>query len=143
MRIIANHPESCNNAREYDAREREQREDNGIPEDERVVFLEIVVKDASDFSIDLDVHGVELENHRILRAESVAVPNAIAAFLLHVRDTTGKVPHAYFNWSEGNPILYLIRYLLSGQADAHRGMIVVLREAEPDHSRRPAIHAGV
>ena len=143
LRIIANHPENCRNAQEYSDRERDQREDNGIPGDERVVFLEIVVKDASDFSTDLDVRGLELEGHRILRAESVAVPNAIAAFLLHVRDTTGKVPHAYFNWSEGNPILYLIRYLLSGQGDVAPVTREVLREAEPDHSRRPAIHAGI
>ena len=143
LRIIANHPESCNNAQEYAARERDQREDNGIPEGERIVFLEIVIKDASDFSTDLDVRGMEFEGYRILRAESVAVPNAIAAFLLHVRDTTGKVPHAYFNWSEGNPILYLIRYLLSGQGDVAPVTREVLREAEPDHSKRPAIHAGV
>ncbi len=143
LRIIANHPENCHDAQEYSDREREQREDNGIPGDERVVFLEVVVKDASDFSTDLDVRGLELEGHRILRAESVAVPNAIAAFLLHVRDTTGKVPHAYFNWSEGNPILYLIRYLLSGQGDVAPVTREVLREAEPDHSRRLAVHAGI
>jgi len=35
--------------------------------------------------------------------ESSAVPNAIAAVLLHIRDLTGKRPHIYFDWTEGQP----------------------------------------
>ena len=79
----------------------------------------------------------------MLRAQSAAVPNAIAAFLLHLRDYTGKIPHAYFNWSEGNPVLYLIRYVLSGQGDVAPLTREILRQAGPNPQRRPAIHAGV
>jgi len=38
--------------------------------------------------------------------ESSAVPNAIAAVLLHIRDLTGKRPHIYFDWTEGNPVAH-------------------------------------
>ena len=79
----------------------------------------------------------------MLRASASTVPNAIAAFLLYVRDTTGVIPHAYFNWTEGNPLLYLIRYLLSGQGDVAPITREVLRKAERDPQRRPAIHAGI
>ena len=49
--------------------------------------------------------------HRVLRCVSPAIPNAIAALLLYIRDETGQIPHAYFGWTEGNPIAYLLKFL--------------------------------
>ncbi len=142
LHIFANDPGLCDEA-EYKAKDRELRDDNFIPADEPAVFLEVYVRDPSEFSTDLNVTGVTVGRYRILRAESAAVPNAIAAFLLYLRDETGKMPHAYFNWSTGNPLIYLIRYILSGRGDIAPVTRQVLREAEPDSDRRPAIHAGV
>ena len=142
VRIIANDPDAGDIA-EYGSKHRAACEDHLIPADASVIFLEIYILDASDFSADLIVRGVEVGPHRVLRAQSAAVPNAIAAFLLHLRDRTGKIPHAYFNWSEGNPVLYLIRYVLSGQGDVAPLTREILRQAEPNPERRPAIHAGV
>jgi hypothetical protein len=116
LRIIANQPRRCDDT-EYTHREQEQREDNNIPWDEPIIFLEIYVRDASEFSADLNIHGVRVGRHRVLRGESAAVANAIAAFLLYLREDKGKVPHAYFNWTEGNPLLYLLHYVLSGEGD--------------------------
>jgi hypothetical protein len=70
------------------------------------------------------------------------VPNAIAAFLLYVRDTTGKIPHAYFGWSEGNPVTYLLKYLIFGEGETAPVTREVLRQAEDDPERRPSIHVG-
>ena len=142
LRIIANQPRRCDDT-EYTHREQEQREDNNIPLDEPIIFLEIYVRDASEFSADLNIHGVSVGRHRVLRGESAAVANAIAAFLLYLREDKGKVPHAYFNWTEGNPLLYLLHYVLSGEGDVAPVTREVLRKAEPDSQRRPAIHAGV
>ena len=142
IHIVAHRRRSGNDPEEYARKEREQREDNHIPEDQPIIFLEVDVEDASEFTDVLEVHGVEIGGHKVLRAVSSVVPNAIAALLLHLRDTTGKTPHCYFGWTEGNPIVYLIRFILFGEGDTAPVTHEVLREAEPEASRRPLIHVG-
>lgn len=62
----------------------------------------------------------------------VAVPNAVAALLLYLRDRSGQVPQAYFHWGERNPLLYLIRYVLSGQGDVAPITREILRQADAE-----------
>ena len=139
--IVAHRPAGSTGTR-YAAKEAVQRRVNPVPGTADVVFLEIEIGDPSDFSTELVVHGREVDGHRILRAASPAAPNAIAAVLLALRDATGVVPEAYFDWSEGNPVAHLVRYLLLGQGDTAPVVREILREHEPDPSRRPGVHVG-
>ncbi len=141
IRIIANRL-NVGDAEEYFHKEKEVREDNHIPATDPVLFLEIQISDASEFRETIEIVGVEVDRYRILRAKSPAVPNAIAAILLHLRDETGKIPHAYFGWVEGNPIQYLLRFILFGEGDVPLVTREVLRKAERDPKHRPAIHVG-
>jgi hypothetical protein len=141
IRIIANRL-NIGDALEYFSKEKEVREDNHIPANDPILFLEIMISDASEFADVIKVNGVQVGDYRILRAQSAAVPNAIAALLLHIRDQTGKIPHAYFGWVEGNPIQYLLRFILFGEGDIAVLTREVLRRAEKNPHRRPGVHVG-
>lgn len=141
IRIVTNRREA-GGIEEYRFKEHEKRIDNHIPSTDPVLFYEVEVSDASEFSGKLRINGVDVGGYKILRAHAPAVPNAIAALLLHLRDSTGKIPHVYFGWSEGNPIQYLIRYLLFGEGDTAPVTREILRQAEPDPELRPSVHVG-
>ena len=141
IRIVTNRIET-GDVDEYRFKEHEKRVDNHIPSSDPIVFYEIELGDASEFTGKLYVRGVEIDGYRILRTVAPAVPNAIAALLLHLRDETGKIPHVYFGWSEGNPIAYLIRYILFGEGDTAPVTREILRQAENDPELRPSVHVG-
>lgn len=141
IRIVTNRRET-GDVEEYRFKEREKRSDNHIPAFDPVLFFEVDLGDASEFQGKLVIRGVDVEGYKILRTESPAVPNAIAGLLLHLRDKTGKIPHVYFGWSEGNPIHYLIRYVIFGEGDTAPVTREILRQAEHDPEKRPNVHVG-
>ncbi len=141
IRIIANRCDTGEKD-EYEHKEREQREDHSLDKSEGILFFEVTPKDASQFSGILKITGRDVEGYRVLSTESPAVPNAIAAFLLYLRDTTGEIPHVYFGWSEGNPVAYMFKYVAFGEGDTPPVTREILRQAEPDPNRRPNVHVG-
>ena len=71
------------------------------------------------------------------RAEIGITPGA-----RHVGHATGQIPHAYFGWSEGNPVAYLLKFLAFGEGDTAPVTREVLRQTEQNPARRPRIHVG-
>jgi hypothetical protein len=141
VRIIANRPDT-GAPEEYEHKLREARDAHHLSEQDRVLFVEVRPGDVSAFSDRLCVKGADVGGHHVLRCVSPAIPNAIAALLLYCRDETGKIPHAYFGWTEGNPITYLLKFLAFGEGDTAPVTREVLRQAEPNPLRRPRIHVG-
>jgi hypothetical protein len=126
----------------YEAKMREARESHHLPDDQQVLFLEVRPGDVSDFSGTLRVSGADVGGYHVLRSTSPAIPNAIAALLLYIRDQTGQIPHAYFGWTEGNPLAYLLKFLAFGEGDTAPVTREVLRQSESNPMRRPRIHVG-
>ena len=113
-----------------------------LPVAYEALFLEVIVDDSSDFETELEVHGVTRHGYPILEVHGPVVPNTIASVLLHIRDVTGLMPHIYFRWTEGNPVVNLLRFLFLGEGEIAPVTREVLREAEPDVTRRPWVHVG-
>ncbi len=139
--VIANRRQA-GNAAEYAEKEAAQRGMNPTADHSNVLFLEVDVTDPSAFSRVLTVRGYDVDGYNVLRVESPAIPNAIAAVLIALRDISGARPHCYFQWSEGNPIMHLFKYLLLGRGDTAPVVREILRELDSDPSKRPVIHVG-
>jgi hypothetical protein len=141
VRIVTNRPDRGVEA-EYRKKDLDARQDHHIPSGEQVLILEVQPGDASEFQDDLDVYGVTIGAYRILRCESPAVPNAIAALLICIRDLTGKLPHVYFGWTEGNPVTYVLKFIAFGEGDTAPVTREVLRQRIADPELRPRVHVG-
>lgn len=139
IRIIARRPR-VDTEDVLDGVDRMTRHRHALSADERLYILEVERGDASEFEDVLRVTGSRLGKHSVLRAQSPVVANAIAALLIDIERSTGKLPHGYFSWTEGNPIGNLFRFLFFGEGDVAPIVHEVIRRAIPDEQRRPVIH---
>ena len=142
IRLVANEPQERDQA-EYVEKMNQIVRDNDLSHPGDIVFLEVTVQDYSDFEGRIHVRGDVLHDQfRVLTIEASSVPNAIAAVLLDIGERTGQRPHVYFEWSEGNPLANLVKFLLFGVGEVAPLTREVLRRAEPEPGRRPHVHAG-
>jgi hypothetical protein len=141
VRIIPRKPAPAT-AEDLDRLDKIVRKVHGLPEHAKIVFLQVERTDASEFSEHLEVHGERVDHHCILSARSPIVANSIAAFLIHVEQMTGCVPHIYFKWKEGNPVANIFRFLFLGEGDTAPLTHEVLRKAVPEIGRRPIVHVS-
>jgi len=114
-----------------------ERVDGGTP-----LFLEVGIADSSDFTGDLTVRVVSRHGFDVLEVQATSVPTAVAAVLLAVRDQFGIMSHVYFRWTEGSPVRNFTRFVFLGQGEIAPLTREVLREAEPDVTRRPWVHVS-
>jgi len=127
---------------EYIAKEIDERRFSNIPSERNTLFLEIEVSDSSDFIEDLVVEGSFIFGFRALKVKSSSIPNAIAAVLLAIRDEYGVIPDVYFEWSEGNPVSNMAKFLVTGGGEIAVVTREVLRQSEPNHKLRPRVHVS-
>jgi hypothetical protein len=142
LRLVANEPDARDEA-EYEEKISQLVDDHDLPDARDIIFIEVTVPDYSDFESRIEVRGVSLHGrYRVLTVEASSIPNALAALVLDIRDQTGVRPHIYFEWTEGNPLMHVARFLLFGVGDVAPVTREVIRRAEPDRTRRPHVHVG-
>ncbi len=141
VRFIANKIQAGDHD-EYHEKSFDVRLDNHLDLKETAVFLEVEVNDASDFSTTVEVEGVRVGDHRVLRATGPSVPNVLAAVLLAVSEQDDMPSHIYFEWSEKRPAENALRFLFAGEGDVPPLTHEILRRAVPDESQRPVVHVG-
>ncbi len=141
IRIIAR-KHSRETEESLDKADRDVRLSHNIPEDEPLYFFEVERGDASTFEDCITVCGELVGRHKLFCVSSPVVANAVAAVLIQMEKNTGKIPHAYFEWTEGNPIGNLFRFLFLGEGDVAPLTHEVLRRAVPDPTHRPIIHVS-
>lgn len=139
--LVARRPKA-ETARDLDRVEEIVRQLYGLTHGEKLFFLEVERTDASEFNQHLCVEGRRLGTHFVLHAKSPVIANSIAALLIHLEQTTGFVPHVFFKWREGNPIVNVFRFLFLGEGDAAPITHEVLRKAVTDVNRRPVVHVS-
>jgi hypothetical protein len=139
IRLIARRPRE-ETEKDLAAAESFIRTAHHLADEERLYFLEIDPGDASEFEHTLHVTGETVGKFAVLRARSPVVANSIAALLIHLQKTTGKCPHGYFQWTEGNPVFNLFNFLFLGRGDTAPIAHEVIRRAVTDPACRPIIH---
>jgi len=142
IRVVAHRPRPDAAQKVYDDKDASTRANNNLSATENLIFIEIEPGDVSDFGHDIEVKGIQLGRHMILRTNSVAVPNALAAILISISERTGRLAHAYFGWTEGNPIGYVFRFIFLGEGDVAPITREVLRKKIPDPTLRPNVHVS-
>ena len=124
---------------EYEDKLREATESHHLPARSTVLFVEVRPRDASDSA-----------DHCMCRAHAWAATRCCAASAPRFRTrsprccctsaTHRQAPHAYFGWTEGNPIAYLLKFLAFGEGDMAPVTREVLRQAESLTRRAPPAH---
>ena len=141
VRVVAHEPDE-NTLEEYRNKNKDERRYSHIPSRSTIVFLEVIPGDSSDFEEELVVHGVEKFGFRVLQVTSNNVPGTAAAVLLEIRNVTNVVPEIYFEWTEGNPLNNMFKFLITGRGEIAPVTREVLRETEPNPKRRPSVHVS-
>jgi hypothetical protein len=141
IRLIASKPRNSS-SKDREQAKAELREMYSLSPEAVIYFVEVARGDTSDFTEYLEVHGVREGRDCVFRATSAAVPNSIAALLIYLKQATGCIPHAYFHWTDVNPVINVIRYIFLGEGDTAPLTHEVLRRAIKDPAQRPVVHVS-
>lgn len=141
MAIVA-HREGEWTVEDYEYKEHRIRARNLIPENQPVIFLEVELRDSSEFSCPIALQGKSIGDASVLRCKAASVPNAISAIAVDIFDHNNVDVDLYFEWSPGSPIRDMLRFLFVGRGQNAPIVHEILRRHYPVGKSRPHVHVG-
>jgi hypothetical protein len=114
-----------------------------LPPEQYVLFIEVELKDPSEFYQRPCLCVREEGGRFLLKITRVAsVAHTLAAVALELGRAAGKPPEVHFGWTEEGPIAGTLGFLLFGQGNVPWVVQELIRRAEPDPAKRPAVVVG-
>jgi hypothetical protein len=121
--------------------EKEQaiRKEHRIPRDLMVVFVEVELDDASDFTNEPVISVHEEEGRYVLKvSEAASISHTLAALALEMAKS-GEPPEIHFGWTDASPLSGGLGFLLFGEGNVPWMVRELLKRAEKNPARRPLI----
>ncbi len=125
-----------------EAKEKQIREHHQLNPDAEVVFLEMEIGDASDFTQDPLIEVFQEGTRFVIRASRcVSVAHAIAAIALEM-SRHSKPPGLHFGWPDMDLMTASWSYLAFGEGNVPWRVRELIQLAEPDPAKRPCVIIG-
>lgn len=140
IQLIPHNPDPSDADEDYREKLMTERLSHSLVEDAHVWFVEVKLRDPSDFSDKVSLVSRTVGSHRVIHVDGSSVPTCLAGVALWIRDETGVPPDLYLEWSSGSPIRNYLRFLLWGQGQTASMVHEILRRAVPDDAARPVVH---
>jgi hypothetical protein len=136
--LVPHHP----GHRSLDLKEADIRCRHRLTPEVPVVFVEAQLGDPSEF-YQLPLLEVKQEDGRfaIRISRCTSIPHAIAAAALEL-SKVGKPPEIHFGWSNENPLVANLNFVLFGQGNIPWMVRELIRKAEPRVEQQPRIVIG-
>jgi hypothetical protein len=120
-------------------KEAQIRREHRIPRDLMIVFVEVVLADASDFVNEPEMKIVQEGGRYVMKITGAAsIAHTLAALGLEMAKV-GRPPEIHFGWTDESPVSGTLGFLLFGEGNVPWMVRDLIRRAEPDISKRPLI----
>lgn len=120
-------------------KESQIRREHRIPRDLMIVFLEVVLSDASEFVNDPHLQIRQEEGRYVMKiTDAASIAHTLAAVALELAKV-GRPPEIHFGWSDESPLSVSFGFLLFGEGNVPWLVRELLRRAEPDEAKRPLV----
>ena len=115
------------------------RREHRIARDVMIIFVEVELLDASEFTQEPWLEVREEEGRYVMKiTQAASIAHTLAAVALEMTKV-GKPPEIHFGWTDESPLSGTVGFLLFGEGNIPWMVRELIRRAEPDPAKRPFI----